>query len=85
MSNIKIEGLDELIELRKNLDEWNKYAASLNGTTIDSSQTDIRPGSKLHQASEDTTEEESAQFEIDEPEISAFLDSLENKLDKALE
>jgi len=50
----------------------------------DVSTSNFVPGPILHQGTDEMTEEESAQREVDNPELVAFLESLKHKLSEML-
>ena len=82
--SVYIEGLKELKQLHKKVTERAKYIAGLNGTKQSLDHIDFAPGPKLHQDSDTMTEEESALFEKDNPQLVAYLESLSHKLDNML-
>ena len=78
----KVQGIKELSKLQKQTELWDKEVNNLDGKVVDLEQeAPFVSGPILHQGSDQMAEEESAQFEIDHPDLIAFLQSLVQKLD----
>lgn len=75
---IDSQGLDSLLQ---NLQTRDSYLRRLNGQDVDESQDrTVISGPMLHEDTEHMSEEESAQFELDHPEIIRFFQSLKQQL-----
>lgn len=79
-----ISGIQGLIKLQQKVEQRAKHISSLNGAKIDLSSIELAPGPVLHQRGETMSEEASALFEKDNPQVVAFLLSLKHKLDEIL-
>lgn len=77
-----VEGIDELEQLLKHMDDRQKYLDSRNGQVIDPKQdrSVIFGGPFLHEGTESITEQESAEFERDSPETFKQLRKLKQDL-----
>ena len=80
--NIKSNGLDKLI---RQTESFENFVKSMDGqeVNIESSKTFVQ-GKFLHQDKEDITEEQSAQFERDNPEVFRWLRSLGHQLENII-
>ena len=84
MIKAKITGAKQLQNFHNRTKDYYREVASLDGTCIDENDMGLVSGSILHQSSENMTEQESAQFELNNPELVVFLESLKRKLEKIL-
>ncbi len=67
------------------IEKVSRLFESYNGQIVDLSQAEIfTQGPYLHQDSEDSTEEESAAFERNNPELFNFLQSISLEVDNIL-
>ena len=77
---------EELDDLIKKLVDRNKYLQSIDNTDYDSVQDNtVVSGPLLHESSENATEQESAQFELDHPELISLYQSMKKSLYDTLE
>ncbi len=79
-----IHGLQGLEKLRTNIQNRSKILSDLSGSRHDLSQVELSSGPVLHQSTKDASEEQLAQFEMDNPQIVAFLQAIKLKLEKEL-
>ncbi len=79
-----IEGLQKLQMLQFKVNERARYISQLNGTKQMAGSIGLAPGPILHKDGEFMTEEQSAIFERDNPEVMSFLQSLKHKLNNIL-
>lgn len=72
-----------LIDIKKRLEKVVDIISRKNGTIVNLTQEKIftKGGPFLHQDTKETTEEDSAQFERDNPEIFAYLLALNEQLE----
>ena len=85
MLNVSISGLEGLKKLLQKAERYQQEVDNLNGQTIDTRYIDFYSGPVLHQGNDNMSEQESAQFELDNPEIVAYLQSLKEKLNRILQ
>lgn len=79
-----MKDIKKIDDLSKSLEQSAKYLESVIGD-IDMSKEDVvLPGPILHQSSEQMTEKESAQYELDNPELSRFFHMLDHQLQNIL-
>lgn len=82
-SHLKIEGLKGLDNLSKGLQNIESYLQSMS--EFDSSKNDVLiPGNMLHQGTESMSEEESARFEQENPEVINLFQTLRQQIKKML-
>lgn len=85
MIKATIDGIKDLSKLQKQVENWDKEVTQLNGRVIDlKREPAMISGPILHQDSDQMTEEESAKYERDNPELVRFLQSLKEKLDRMI-
>lgn len=77
---IRIDGLNDLNLLIRDMESQQKYVQSLNGQEIDlKTHRTFSQGPHLHQDGENMSEQESAKFEVDNKKIFDLLRDIENK------
>jgi len=81
MNKTGITGISDLIKLQNKVKQNDIRLRSLNGTKVDLDFIDFVPGPVLHQDGESATEQESALFEKENPQIVAFMQSLQHQIE----
>jgi hypothetical protein len=79
-----MKGLTELKQLLKALQARDEYLRSMHGTTYDASADSDPKVDRLHQATANMTEEESAIYARDFPEIESHFQKLTGDLDRIM-
>ncbi|KKM19049.1 hypothetical protein LCGC14_1659590 [marine sediment metagenome] len=73
--------MGQLDDLIRKLETRERYLSSIDNTDYDNKQDNtVVPGPLLHESSENASEKESAQFELDHPEIISLFQSLKQSL-----
>jgi hypothetical protein len=81
MAKVKLNKSD-IADIKKSLNKAADFISSKQGARVDLKQERIfvKGGPFLHQATEGMTEEESARFERDNPELFAYLRAMDEQI-----